>query len=207
MTYIQQNEEEMNEVPVFHLHEFDNDFNYDLDEVIYLYDDEALGIIGFPTLLGHQNLISIETIEKYMGNHQPNKLSITDEYGMTKTEEWGDFLNGDGTIICKEGAFIWDVVGEEFVTVGTLVKTIVSRSVRIDESFSVCLSAEMVLLEKQVELQLMGQFEHTGTDGDDMNMLIVREEDGVSFVIPDDSRFITKGYMELALIKESGKYS
>lgn len=192
----QQLEEEM--LPVLHLHDVSPDYR----EVVYMYDSEYMGIAGLPIFLGDHVLLSIKTIQNYIKYQQSNKLTIVDEYKSTKKETWNEFLNKSDVIICSEGAFFWDIVGKEFIWIGELKDTIASTNVRIDESFRICFGEESIFLDECCEYQLELPYKHSDKDGKVLDMLVVKEEGGAFFVIPDDSRFVTKGYKDLALIGE-----
>lgn len=160
-------------VPVLHLHKFDDESEQELYGTMFMYEDEFMGLNVLPAFLRHLNLASIETVTKYTVNNQLNKPIRLDRYGLIKEEEWDDLLDKGIIFICREEAYYWDTVGEEFVKAGTLIKTAASRCVKIIADFSVCFGQGRIFLEEQAELQLKELYQHSNNDGSKISMLVL----------------------------------
>ncbi|MCD8500947.1 MAG: hypothetical protein LRY71_03790 [Bacillaceae bacterium] len=89
-----------------------------LEEAVYLYkDSDSNKVMCFPNELENGELISVDMLSDKEVHSEIKVMSI---YGEILEYGWRDVLNKGMALICKEGAFIWDQVAEEFILVGKI---------------------------------------------------------------------------------------
>lgn len=180
--------EENTEEQVFPIHDIEG---Y-MEQVLYMYDEEATGLCGTLSVLDHFELASITSIEKEI----EEQLLEIENGESEKYYPWND----GGTIVCKEGAFIWDSVVSEYVWIGNVRRTVRHQTIRLKKEAVLDFGHDEIRLVKGDEFLIKGQYFSYEDDRKAVIMLVVKRQGKAPIVLPYDQELVSLQYEDLAVI-------
>lgn len=170
-------------------------------EVIYFYVDTKEVLTGINKYDESLELASIERVLHWFNNNQLRGVVKAGPYEIPN-EEYA--LEKGKAFVCKEGVFMHE--GKDVCSyVGELLDTNRVYSVRLDCDFTVCFEDKQYELNKNAEYTLLSEYTYVTTKLENQKMLVVCSwsfgSGSAPFAIPNDKELLSRGYVDLAIIK------